>query len=167
MSITPRLVASSAAAVLAAGILTACSTGYGADFGYPAAPPLPDSASVVVTDKGWDDDDPIRSKVQVVDTPGWPTRTPAGPTSEQLLDFYRAQYPTSDGWRTEKVDRVQELCLVNRTNPGYTQVLDIAPYSGRRVAVRPHRHLVVMSRIEAQPRRPCGFAAIWLPSDLL
>ena len=167
MSITPPLASASAAAVVTVGILTGCSTGYGADFDYPAAPALPDGATVVVTDKGWDDDDPIRSKVQVVDTPGWPTRKPAGPTPEQLLNFYRTRYPASDGWRTEEVDRVQELCLVNRTTPGYTQVLDVTPYAGTRVSVRPTRHLVVMSRIEVQPRHPCGFAGSWLPADLL
>jgi hypothetical protein len=167
MSIAQRLVASAATAAVAVGVLTGCSTGYGADFGYPAAPPLPDGASLVVTDKGWDDDDPIRLTVQVIDAPGWPTRKPAPSTPAQVLDFYRAQYPASGGWRTEKAGPVHELCLVNRTNAGYTQVLDITPYLGSRVPARPHRHLVVVSRIEVQPRHPCFFAAPWLPSDLL
>jgi hypothetical protein len=156
---TARLVASSATAVVTVAVLTGCFADHGADFGYPAAPSLPDNATLIVTDNGWDDDDPIRSNVQVIDFPG--------PAPEQLLDFYRAEHPPSDGWKTMRVGPVQELCLVRRTNNGYTQVLDVTPYAGARVAVQPDRHLVVMSRIEFPPRRPCRYAEAWIPSDLL
>jgi hypothetical protein len=84
-----------------------------------------------------------------------------------LLDFYRAEYPASDGWRPVKVGPVQELCLVNRTNTGFTQVLDVSPYAGARAAVQPDRLLVVMSRIEFPPKRSCGIASTWIPMDLL
>lgn len=157
MSITSRLVASSATAAVTLAALTGCFE-YGADFGYPAAPPMPDDATVVVTDEGWDDDDPIRSNVQVLDAPGW--------SPEQMRDFYVQAYPAPD-WNALKVGRGQELCLVNRTNNGYTQVLDVSSYSGTRVAVQPHRHLVVISRIEHPPKRPCGYADLWIPMDLL
>jgi len=131
---------------------------YGANFDYPSAAPVPAGASVVLTDKGWDDDDPIRSRVQVIDA--------GGTTVDGLRDFYRDAYPRSDGWMTVDSEG-QELCLVNRTNDDYTQVLDVTRYEGSRVTVQPDRHLVVVSRIEHAPRRPCGVAAAWIPMNLL
>jgi hypothetical protein len=42
--------------------LTACQPIYGASFDYPEAAPVPDGVTVLATDKGSDDDDPIRSR---------------------------------------------------------------------------------------------------------
>jgi hypothetical protein len=127
------------AAPLALASLTGC-TFYGASFDYPDEAPIPDSATVVVTDKGWDDDDPMRSRQQVIDFRG---SAPAA-----LLDFYREAYPASEGWEEAKVDGSAELCLVNRSNEDYTEVLEVFRYRGTRVRPTPGRHLALIHRRE-------------------
>src|SRR5689334_20512990 len=93
------------ATVLAAVALSACQPIYGAGFGYPDAPPVPDGTLVVASDTGSDEDDPIRSRQQVVDL---------GTTSEaDVLAFYRNAYPPAQGWKDQPPDAETKLCLVN------------------------------------------------------
>lgn len=148
-----------ALAPLMLGALFGCSPMYGADFEYPSEVPVPESATVLATDKGWDDDDPMRSRQRVIDI-----RDGSLPA---LLDFYRQTFTTSDGWTSVKVSSDQELCLVNRSDDRYTELLEVFPYSGARVEHRPGRYLVMTSRIEQVGRKPCGVATAWIPSDLL
>lgn len=126
--------------------LLACGPLYGADFGFPADVPVPDSAVVVLHDQGADDDDPLRSRQQVIDV------ATSSPTA--AFDFYRTAYPASEGWRTRKDGTTGELCLVNRSRSHYTEVLDVSPYAGTRVATRPGRYLVATAGSRTSPRRP-------------
>jgi hypothetical protein len=58
--------------------------------------------------------------------------------------------------------------LVNRSDDGYTELLEVFPYSGDRVEARPGRYLVTISRLEQDfGKKPCGEATAWVPSDLL
>ena len=140
--------------------LVACSPIYGANFGYPSEVPVPASATVLATDTGSDDDDPIRSRQQVLEIQDG--SLPA------LLDFYRQTFTTSDGWTSAKVGSGQELCLVNQSDDRYTELLEVFPYSGARVEARPGRYLVMISRLEQGfGTKPCGEVTAWVPSDLL
>lgn len=129
-----------ATAVLAALLSGCVGSGYGASFDYPSPPPVPTGTSVVVEDTGADDDDPIRSRVLVLDT-----QTIA---DGELKDSYRDAYPRSDGWAPAQRPHGADLCLVNRTDDEFTQVLEVYPYAGSQVAGKPERRLVVLSRTE-------------------
>jgi hypothetical protein len=158
-----RMVAVRGAALIPLGLATllACAPIYGASFGYPDDPPTPDSASSVLSDEGWDDDDPIRTRVRVVDSGAGDQQGAA------LLDFYRETFGPQDGWTEEDPTGEQVLCLVNQSDERFTQVIDVFPYAGSRVDVRPGRYLVMNSRIEEPDTDDaCGIATSWIPSDL-
>ena len=132
---------------------------YGAGFDYPSALPLPQSATTVLSDDGADDDDPMRSRQQVIDMP-----TDSAPA---LLAFYRQTFPATKGWTDQPVQGDHELCLVNRSNDKYTEVVEVFSYTGSRVPVQPGRHLVMISRLQASgDEDPCGMANAWVASDL-
>ncbi len=154
-AVTARLVL----APLTWGALAGCSLSYGADFDYPSNVPVPESATVLATDKGWDDDDPIRSRQRIIDVQDG--SLPA------LLDFYRQTFNTSDGWTSVEVVGDQKLCLVNRSDDHYTELLEVFTYSGIRVPDRPDRYLVMVSRLERVGDEPCGLAQAYIPSDLV
>lgn len=132
---------------------------YGASFDYPSAPAVPPRASLVASDTGADDDDPIRSRIQVIEG--------GNRQGDDLVDRYRRIYTPADGWKIGRHQGWQEFCLVNREEDGYTQVLDVSAYDGSRVPTGSDRHLVVFSRIEQPPARACGFADAWVSTDLL
>ena len=69
---------------------------YGANFDFPAALPLPQAATAVVSADGADDDDPMRSRQQVVDVPADATVA--------LPAFYRQMFPASQGW-SDRISR--------------------------------------------------------------
>jgi hypothetical protein len=124
---------------------------------------VPESAKVVVTDKGWDDDDPIRLRVAVVDI--------GDSLAGTMLDFYRETYPGADGWKEQKVDpKAQELCLVRKTHHRYSEFVEVFPYSGSRVPAGPGLHLITISRLQSlEPggeEKTCGLAQGWIPSDV-
>lgn len=131
---------------------------YGAQFSYPPEPKAPADISVAVRDRGWDDDDPMRIRVQVVDAPGV--------SQEQLAAAYGQGLTEADGW-TARHPAGAVLCLFNDTRPGYRQILEIWPYVGSRVEPRPGRYLVMNSRILPRWNRVCGEAGAWIPSDLV
>lgn len=132
---------------------------YGANFDFPAALPLPQAATAVVSADGADDDDPMRSRQQVVDVPADATVA--------LPAFYRQMFPASQGWSDLPVTGDQELCLVNKTSDKYTEVVEVFNYTGSRVPTQPGRHLVMISRFESADADPCGMANAWVDSDLL
>src|SRR6478735_5188576 len=124
-AVAPRHCLAVVGVSLAAAVLGSCSVygaPYGAAFGYPNEPPIPPGATIIASDTGQDDDDPIRSQIQVIDA----QRSTAG----ELLAFYRAPYPESACWETVNPESWQELRLVNRASDGYTQVLDVSDYGG-------------------------------------
>jgi hypothetical protein len=150
------------AIVLSAVALSACSLIYGANFGYPDAAPVPDTAQVVASDTGSDDDDPLRSRQQVVDL---------GTGSEaELLAFYRNAYPPSEGWKDGAVepgiDADHKLCLVNTENSDYVEVVEVYEYHGTRVPASPSRRLVLVSRLAGQGEDSCGFVFGWVSTDM-
>lgn len=150
-------------AVMIAGALAGAAVLYFAfvpQFGYPDEAPVPGGATVLVTDAGWDDDDPMRSRHQVIDI------NDGSPSS--LLDFYREAYPASAGWAPVRAGREQELCLVDRGDHRYTEVLEVFPYRGTRVEQGRGRYLVMISRLEPGfGNAPCDEATSWVASDLL
>lgn len=150
-------------AAITCAALAGCAPLYGADFGYPAAPAVPHSASVVVTDKGSDDDNPMRARVKVVDI--------ENSTLASFLDFYRTTYGSDQGWKQLKVDQQNEaLCLVNHSNDRYTEFVEVFPYRGDRVDLRRGRYLVTISRFESiklgRDAKSCGLTLGWIPEDL-
>lgn len=153
-------------AILALILLVGCGptfADYGANFNYPSGPAVPVGATTLVSDKGWDDDFPIRLRVKVLDL---------GKSSmASLVDFYRKAYPSADGSAQLKVDRRnQELCLVRHTDKGYTEFVEVFRYTGVRVTPAPSRYLVSVSRLKNLERggdaRSCTMALGWIPSDL-
>lgn len=67
-----------------------------------------------------------------------------------------------------KVDGEQELCLVNRSDDRYTELLEVFPYGGARGEVGPGRYLVTISRLEQGfGEKPCGEVTAWVSSGLL
>ncbi|GAA1717827.1 hypothetical protein GCM10009809_12190 [Isoptericola hypogeus] len=68
----------------------------------------------------------------------------------------------------EQEHHEQELCLVNRSDDRYTELIEVFPYRGVRVDVRPGRYLVMISRLEPGfGEEPCGDATSWVSLDLL
>lgn len=131
---------------------------YGANFDFPRILPLPPAATEVLSDEGADDDDPMRSRQQIVDVPAdSPLALPA---------FYRQMFPASEGWSDLPVKGDQQLCLANWSTDDYTEVVEVFNYTGSRVPTQPGRHLVMISRLQHADDDPCGMAAIWIPSDL-
>ena len=147
------------ALAVAACAFSACSPFYGADFDYPADPPVPDGVYVLASDTAEDDDDPLRSRQRVIDLDG--QSLPA------VIDFYGRTYPSSDGWEEVQVDDTrQPVCLVNRPNDRFTEVVEMFPYTGRRVEQQPDRYLVTVSRYRSVGNTPCAGVWAWLPGDL-
>lgn len=146
-------------AMLPFGVLVSCTPMYGTNFDYPDTVPVPESATVLATDTGRDDDDPMRSRQQVIEI----QENSLG----ELLDFYRQTYANSDGWKAQRVGRHQELCLINRSDERFTELLEVFPYRGTRVDARPGRYLVMISRLERIGKSPCGEASSWISLDLL
>jgi hypothetical protein len=146
-------------AAAAACALTGCSeTLYGADFDYPEVAPVPAGVEVLASDKGWDDDDPLRSRQQILEL--------GDMTQAELIEFYQAAYPASEGWTEAKADDPEQLCLVNKENSGYTEVVEVYEYEGERVRPSPTRRLVTASRIERPDAEVCGSALAWINTDL-
>lgn len=149
---------------LAALTLAGCDSIYGANFEYPREPDVPRSVDVLAKDKGSDDDDPIRSRIAVIDT---------GETSlAALIEFYRSHYSSDDGWGEFKASRsIEELCLARRPSDDYAEFLEILPYRDSRIVARPGRYLVVLSRIQTlrggSEEKTCGQTAAWIPYNLL
>lgn len=139
--------------------LTACQSITGARLDYPQAAPFPAGTAVLVADKGRDDDDPIRSRQQVLDL--------GATTQADLVEFYRDAYPSSEGWQDAKMRGDQQLCLVNKENSEYTQVVEVEMYGGTRLPVTPKRRLVTVSRIEHPDQHVCGLASAWTSLDLV
>lgn len=129
----------------------------GVGFGYPEAAPVPAGAAVVATSEAWDNDDPVRGRVQVVQVPdsSWAA----------VQGAYESAYPASSGWQQRK-SAYPQLCLVNTTDKNYDEVVDVAAYEGTRVKQDPRRYLVMVTRVE-RGMGECGAAWCWVEVDLL
>ena len=146
--------------------LSACGTGYGADFGYPSEPPVPTGARVIATATGWDDDDPMRGREVVIDT--------GNAREADLVEFYRDRLPASDGWvdgtSDPDVGGSHTLCLVSNADRSFDVYLEVYPYGAGSKSSGPHRYLVSISRLYAQDggrtTTRCGLASIWYPTNL-
>lgn len=90
-----------------------------------------------------------------------------GSSSTTLANFYRQKYPTSLGWTESPMIQDQKLCLVNRSDDRYVELVEIFSYTGSRVEVRPSRYLVTVSRVENPDTKPCGAGLPWIDLDLL
>ena len=146
MNAAMRLVSASALICLAA-----CSGG----MDFPPEAPVPDGATVLVTDDGADDDDgSIRVRVQVIEAPR------VG--RDALYGHYRSAYP---GWITV-TDGLAGLCLTKHEGPGQVSVVEVSPYQGSRVPAGPGRWLVANTRTEMADE-PCGMADGFIAMDLL
>lgn len=124
---------------------------------YPAELPVPPLASEVVSDTGSDDDEPMRSRQQVLDIP----KT----SGSELLTFYQGTFSEAQGWSTETGLEGQLVCLSRQSEEGYFEFVEVFRYEGSRVDVRPDRYLAVASRF--QDGTHCGGAMAWVPIDLI
>lgn len=138
--------------------LGACKPIYGASFDFPEEAPVPPGVTVLATDTGSDQDDPLRSRQQVVDL--------GSTTQAELLASFRDAYPATEGWTDGKVGGDRQLCLVNREDPEYTEVVEVYAYGGTRVPATPTRRLVIVTRMEDPDPRVCGSALGWTNVDL-
>lgn len=129
--------------------------GFGPD--YPMELPLPPSASEVVSDTGSDEDEPMRSRQQVLDIPN--------ASASELLNFYQGIFPEARGWSTEATSEGQMVCLSRESDEGYFEFVEVFPYEGSRVDVRPDRFLATASRFQDESH--CGSALAWVPLDLI
>lgn len=155
-------------AVVAGLTLAACGVGYGADFDYPEALPVPPGATAVAEATGWDDDDPMRGREVVIDLDGDPRA--------DLLAFYTERFPSAEGWLAGAPDADvggdQLLCLVSHEDDRFDEYVEVHPYDGGSESAGPGRYLVSVSRLSVPPgqdRRTvdrCGLASIWFPPDL-
>ena len=127
------------ATLLTFATLAGCSF-YGASFDCPDKAPVPDWRPWSSRIRHRTDDDPMRSRQQVIDI-----RETAPST---FLDFYREAYPAEEGWEDAKRDG-SKLCLVNGSNEDYTEVLEVFPYEGSRV-----RDVARAPDSNDQPTRP-------------
>lgn len=146
-------------AALAGASLAACQPLYGAGFDFPDAAPVPAGATVVATDTASDDDDPLRSRQQVLDL-GTTT------TQDELLAFYRDAYPVSEGWREVERSGPDQLCLVDDEDPDRTDVVEVVAWTGTRVPSAPTLRLVSVSRFERPDPDVCGLSLAWTSTDL-
>lgn len=139
-----------------------CVPFYGADFSYPDDLPVATMATAVLSDEGWDDDDPIRTRLQVVDV--------GDANGAVLTDFYRQSFRPSEGWIEQEPGTGsganQSLCLVNNSSERYTEVVEVFAYTGGRVDVRKGRYLVMITRVQDDEGHPCGVAFPWIAMDL-
>lgn len=134
--------------------------GYGAEFDFPAEPPVPEFAEVVAQSDGSDDDDPMRGRAVVIEV--------GDHGLSDLLGFYREQFPAEAGWRAGAPDPDvgggHELCLVNNGSSDYDEYLEVNEQSAR-----PNRYWVSLSRLHVRPEwgertvNRCGLARIWFP----
>ena len=146
------------AAVGCATVLTFAGCGF-LGFGpdYPTELPLPPSASEVVSDTGSDEDEPMRSRQQVLDVPN--------ASAIELLSFYQGIFTEARGWSTEATNDGQLVCLSRKSDEGYFEFVEVFPYKGSRVDVRPGRFLATASRFQNESH--CGSALAWVPLDLI
>lgn len=124
---------------------------------YPAELPVPPSATKVVSDTGSDNDEPMRSRQQVLDMPGV--------DAHDLLAFYQDAFPETHGWSAKSVAEGQLVCLSRQSEEGFFEFVEVFTYQGSRVDQRPDRFLSMASRF--QDPTECGSAFPWVPSDLI
>jgi hypothetical protein len=141
----------------------------GADFGYPAAPPVPAFGAVVEEADGFDDDDPMRGREVLIDI--------GDHTQADLVDYYRRQFTEADGWLagTAGPDDVGGgLCLVNHSDDRYDEYVEVYKYDGVFAgrSGRPGHYLVSISRLsetldgEKRTADRCVEASTWYPTNL-
>ena len=139
---------------------------YRGGYDWPPDPPVPASASVIASDRGWDNDDPIRSALLVVDV--------GTMTTQQLVDSTRAALSEADGWHEQVPGEplgTDVLCLV-REGAAATEVVEIWRYEGTRVDEAPGRYLLARSAFYSAYGPPphgggmCGVSLGWAPTDM-
>lgn len=136
--------------------LTGCGIlGFGPD--YPADLPMPPRATKVVSDTGSDDDEPMRSRVQVLDVPK--------ADAHDLLGFYEGIFPETRGWSPKSATEGQLVCLSRQSDDGFFEFVEVFTYRGSRVDERPDRFLAAASRFQNEAH--CGSALAWVPLDLI
>jgi hypothetical protein len=127
---------------------------------------VPPNATAIATAKGWDDDDPMRGREVVIDT---------GSIREvDLVEFYREQFPSADGWVDGVADRDvgggHLLCLVSHADDEFDEYVEIYPYNSNSKSAGPHRYEVSVSRLYVpegeRTINRCGLAGIWYPTNL-
>lgn len=123
--------------------LTSCNPTYGSSFDYPSEPPVPPGASIIAKAEASDSDAPMRGREIVVETP-------TGRRAETITD-YREQFPATEGWSdgTPDLDVGGDhlLCLVNHSDDGFDEYVEIYPYNRQFESGGPHRFLVLISRL--------------------
>ena len=142
----------------------------GADFDFPAAPPVPTFGTVVEQADGFDDDDPMRGRESLIDI--------GDHRQSDLLYYYRRQFTEADGWLTGTAgpdDVGGGLCLVNHSDDRFDEYVEIYKYddvfAGR--SGRPGHYLVSISRLDVALDRDnkrttdrCAEASTWYPTNL-
>ncbi|WP_062520093.1 hypothetical protein [Demequina silvatica] len=148
------------AAALAAMTLSGCLPAYGASFDYPAAPEVPDGATVVTSAEGRDDDDPIRLIAQVID--------PEDQGPDAAREAYREMFPESEGWTAVGPPEGHLLCLLRQEDEDYDEVVEVSPYAGTEPPSAEGRLLVVSSRFpDAVEWAPCDWAERYIPFEIV
>jgi len=148
-----------AVAALAMFSLAGCGPLYGADFDYPSDLPVPPQGTVELHGDAADNDDPMRSRYQLLDVGD------AGP--DALTEFYAHEFPAFAGWTEWETTSGQTLCLVRKEDRKYTELVEVFPYLGTAVESREGMYLVMTSRLQWFDDDVCGAATRWVPMDLL
>lgn len=124
---------------------------------YPAELPVPPLASIVLSDTGFDDDEPMRSRQQVLDIPN--------ASANDLLGFYQGMFPETRGWSAKDTTDGQLVCLSRESDEGFYEFVELFTYEGSRIDTHPDRFLSTASRF--QDPADCSSALAWVPSDLI
>ena len=139
---------------------------YRGGYDWPPDPPVPASAAVIASDRGWDNDDPMRSALLVVDV--------GTMTTQQLVESTRAALPEAEGWYEQDSREASDadvLCLV-REGDAATEVVEIWRYEGTRVDQAPGRYLLARTAFYSAYGPPphgggmCGASLAWAPPDV-
>lgn len=130
-----------------------------AGLAYPQEIPVPSGARVIATDEGSDNDEPMRSRLAVVDIGDEPVGA--------LVGFYRDRFSAADGFTEQSVADDQVLCLLRQQENGALNLVEIVAYRGTRVPTNHGRYLVSKTTFAQSIDDPCGYTHMWTPPDLL
>lgn len=132
-------------------------------YAYPPDPLVPAGRTAVLSDRSWDDDDPIRITLLVLD---------AGQTPQaDVVSAHRSAFPEAQGWAAFPYDQ-SVVCLV-RIDGDVVETVELWPYTGTRVPAHDGMYLAMRTRMYLRGGAPaapvpdmCGHGLGWVSTDL-